>query len=106
MTSHPAREIKHEELGNLSEGSIADVAVLRVEKGKFGFTDMVNTRLDGTQKLLCELTIKDGKIVYDLNGISADLWNVPPSPNADQAWRWTTFAPHRPKSQASDASTH
>ncbi len=34
MTSHPAHEIKHEELGNLSEGSIADVAVLRVETAR------------------------------------------------------------------------
>ncbi len=51
MTSHPAHEIKHEELGNLSEGSIADVAVLRVETGSFGFTDMVNRRFDGKQKL-------------------------------------------------------
>ena len=93
MTSHPAHEIKHEELGNLSEGSIADVAVLRLETGRFGFTDMVNRRLDGKQKLLCELTIKDGKIVYDLNGMSADLWTAPPGPHAAEAHKWTTFAP-------------
>jgi dihydroorotase len=83
MTSHPAHEIKHDELGNLSEGSVADVAVLRLQNGKFGFTDMLNTRFDGTERLICELTIKDGKIVYDLNGISADLWNQPPSPHAE-----------------------
>jgi dihydroorotase len=93
MTSHPAHEIKHEELGNLSEGSIADVAVLRLETGRFGFTDMVNRRLDGKQKLLCELTIKDGKIVYDLNGMSADLWTAPLGPHAAEAHKWTTFAP-------------
>src|ERR1700734_1697775 len=93
MTSHPAHEIKHEELGNLSEGSIADVAVLRLETGKFGFTDMVNTRLDGTEKLLCELTIKDGKIGYALNGMSADLWTAKPDPHAAEARKWTTFAP-------------
>src|SRR5271156_6375591 len=93
MTSHPAHEIKHEELGNLSEGSIADVAVLRVEKGAFGFTDMINRRFAGTQKLICEITIKDGKVVYDLNGISADLWTAPPDPHADDARKWTTFAP-------------
>jgi dihydroorotase len=98
MTSHPAHEIRHDELGNLSEGAIADVAVLRVESGNFGFTDMVNTRLDGKQKLICELTIKDGKIVYDLNGISADLWTAPPSPHAAEAYRWTTFAPPPPAS--------
>jgi dihydroorotase len=97
MTSHPAHEIHRDELGNLSEGSIADVAVLRIETGKFGFTDMVNKRFDGTQKLLCELTIKDGKIVYDLNGISTDLWNAPPGPHDAEAHRWTTFAPSSPR---------
>jgi dihydroorotase len=102
MTSHPAHEIKRDELGNLSEGSIADVAVLRLEKGKFGFTDMVNSRFDGTEKLVAELTIKDGKIVYDLNGISTKLWNEAPDPHADEAWRWTTFA-HRPKSGTEEA---
>lgn len=94
MTSHPAKEIKHEELGNLSEGAIADVAVLRVEKGKFGFTDMVNLRHEGTERLICELTIKGGKVVYDLNGISSDPWNQPLSKWAGEAWRWTTFAPN------------
>src|SRR5438105_4939107 len=96
MTSHPAREIKREDLGNLSEGSVADIAVLRLEQGHFGFTDMLNRRLDGTQKLICELTIKDGKIVYDLNGMEADLWNAPPGPRAKEASKWTTFAPRGP----------
>jgi dihydroorotase len=93
MTSHPAHEIKHDELGNLSEGSIADIALLRLEKGRFGFTDMIDTRFDGKEKLVCELTIKDGKVVYDLNGISANLWNAAPDPHAKEASRWTTFSP-------------
>ena len=94
MTSHPAHEVKREDLGNLSVGSVADVAILRLEKGKFGFTDMVNTRVDGDEKLICEMTIKDGKVVYDLNGISTNLWNAPVDPHAAEASRWTTFAPH------------
>jgi dihydroorotase len=93
MTSHPAHEVKRDDLGNLSVGSVADVAVLRLEQGKFGFTDMVNTRVDGTEKLICEMTIKDGKIVYDLNGISTNLWNAPADPHAADASKWTTFAP-------------
>jgi dihydroorotase len=96
MTSHPAHEVKRDDLGNLSEGSVADIAVLRLEQGHFGFTDMVNRRLDGTQKLICELTIKDGKIVYDLNGMEADLWTAPPDPHAKEASKWTTFAPRGP----------
>jgi dihydroorotase len=93
MTSHPAHEIKRDDLGNLSEGSVADIAVLRLEKGHYGFTDMQNTRVNGTEKLVAELTIKDGKIVYDLNGMEAKLWNEPADPNAKYASRWTTFAP-------------
>ncbi len=90
MTVHPAHEIKHDELGNLSVGSIADVVVLSILKGKFGFTDMVNTRVDGTQKLVAELTIKDGKIVYDLNGLEALPWDAPQG-DISQDRRWTSW---------------
>lgn len=96
MTSHPAHEIRREDLGNLSEGTLADVAVLRLEQGRFGFTDMVNHRLDGTEKLICEMTIKDGKIVYDLNGMEADLWDAPSGLNEKETSKWTTFAPRDP----------
>jgi dihydroorotase len=96
MTSHPAHEIRHEELGNLSAGAVADVAVLRVEKGHFGFTDMVNTRLDGTQKLVDEMTIKDGKIVYDLNGLEALPWDAPQG-DISQDKRWTSWPRPVPK---------
>lgn len=68
-TSEAAMAIKHEELGNLSEKGVADIAILSIEKGKFGFTDATNTRVEGTQKLVCELTIRAGKVVYDLNGL-------------------------------------
>jgi dihydroorotase len=78
-TWNPAKEIKHEELGNLSVGSVADVAVFRVEKGNFGFVDMYGARQKGTQKLDCELTLRDGKLVYDLNGITREDWHKLPS---------------------------
>jgi dihydroorotase len=74
-TWHPAREIKHEEYGNLSVGAGADIAVLRVEKGNFGFIDTQGARMKGTQKLICELTMRDGKVVYDLNGITREDWS-------------------------------
>jgi dihydroorotase len=96
MTSHPAHEIKHDELGNLSAGAIADVAVLNVQKGHFGFTDMVNSRFDGTQKLVAELTIKDGKIVYDLNGLESLPWDAPQG-DISQDKRWTSWPRPVPK---------
>jgi dihydroorotase len=74
-TWNPAREIKHEELGNLSVGAPADVAVLRLEHGDFGFVDINGARLRGHQKLICELTVRDGKVVYDLNGITREDWD-------------------------------
>lgn len=90
MTAHPAQEIKHEELGNLSVGAIADVAVLRLDRGHFGFTDTDNTRVDGLRRLRAELTIKSGKIVYDLDGLSALPWNQPQG-DVSLDSRWTSF---------------
>jgi dihydroorotase len=79
-TWNPAKEIQREELGNLSVGSPADVAVLRLEKGKFGFVDQIGGRFDGTAKLLCEIALRDGKVVYDLNGMTTVPWEkVPPA---------------------------
>jgi dihydroorotase len=78
-TWNPAREIHHDELGNLSVGSPADVAVLRLDRGHFGFTDMYGARMDGNQKFICEMTVRNGKVVYDLNGISRTAWDKLPS---------------------------
>jgi dihydroorotase len=78
-TSNPAREIKMESIGHLSVGAVADVAVLRVEQGRFGFVDFLGGRLEGTERLQCELTVRDGKVVYDLNGMIADPWDTLPA---------------------------
>jgi len=74
-TWKPAQVIHREELGNLSAGAGADIAVFSIRKGKFGFIDSSGFKMDGDQKLECELTIRDGKVVYDLNGISRPYWN-------------------------------
>jgi dihydroorotase len=95
-TWNPAKEIHHEELGNLSVGSPADVSVLRVETGKFGFTDMYGARLDGKQKLICELTVRNGKVVYDLNGITRPDWTkLPPNYTATGDAAWDGITPGR-----------
>jgi dihydroorotase len=69
-TWNAAREIKQDTLGHLSVGAGADIAVLRLERGSFGFPDAYGTRVDGTARLVNELTVRNGKIVYDLNGIA------------------------------------
>jgi dihydroorotase len=75
-TWNPAREIHHEELGHLSVGSPADVSVLRVVEGDFGFVDSARLRMRGTRKLIAEITVRDGRIVWDLNGMSSRDWNA------------------------------
>jgi dihydroorotase len=75
-TWNPANVIHRPALGNLSVGSEADVAVFNLVKGDFGFMDIRRTKIKGTQKLEAELTIRAGKIVWDLNGISAPLWDT------------------------------
>jgi dihydroorotase len=98
-TWNPAREVGREDLGHLSVGAAADITVTRLEKGNFGFTDMYGARMRGTQKLTCELTLRDGKVVYDLNGMTRPDWNTLPRDyrqTGDARWDAITPAPVRP----------
>jgi dihydroorotase len=74
-TARAAEVIKRPDLGHLGAGSEADIAVLSVRRGTFGFIDVEGGKLSGTQKLECELTVKGGQVVWDLNGISRPLWS-------------------------------
>jgi dihydroorotase len=97
-TWNPAREIKHEELGTLSPGSPADVSVLRLATGDFGFQDMYGARLNGKQKLVGEMTIRDGKVVYDLNALAGPDWQTLPKEygeTGDSRWDAVNPAPRR-----------
>ena len=70
-----AKVIKRDDLGHLSLGAVADITILNLRTGKFGFVDTKDKKVSGDKKIECEMTIKDGQIVYDLNGISSNLWN-------------------------------
>jgi dihydroorotase len=73
-TWNAAKSIKRYDLGNLSEGAVADIAVLSLLNGKFGFIDAGGNKIEGNRKLEAELTIRAGKIVWDLNGLAAQKW--------------------------------
>ena len=73
----PAQSIKREELGNLSVGSVADVAILGIREGNFGFFDRIGHKETGTKKFECQATIRNGKMVYDLNGITTPILLLP-----------------------------
>jgi dihydroorotase len=81
-TWNPARQIKRADLGHLTVGAPADITVLSLRRGSFGFIDVEGGKLAGTQKLECELTVREGEVVWDLNGISKKPWEqLPISPN-------------------------
>ncbi len=78
-TVAPAREIGHPELGTLSEGSEADVALLKLESGQFSFTDCGQARYAGSRRLTCHMTLRAGQVVYDPSGMSMPDWAQAPA---------------------------
>lgn len=73
-TVAPAREIGRPDLGTLAEGAEADVAVLQLQRGRFGYWDCGKGKMIGDRKLACLMTIRAGQIVYDLHGLALDDW--------------------------------
>jgi len=63
--------------------------VLRVEEGKFGFLDIYNARLEGKQRLACEMTIRERKKSSMISTVWAGL-----------------TGPHCPKIIATPADPH
>lgn len=80
-TWYSAQAIQREDLGHLSIGAVADIVLLSLQKGDFGFVDSGNNRLVGSQKFEAEMTIRAGKIVWDLNGLSAKEFLEMPKSN-------------------------
>lgn len=70
-TSNAARAIRHPELGSLKEGNPADIVLFHLREGDFGFMDSAGNSLRGNRKLEVELTVRQGKIAWDLNGLAA-----------------------------------
>lgn len=63
--------------------------MLRLEQGDFGFIDVYGARLRGSRKLTCEMTLRDGKILYELNGLSRPDWTtLPKNYKATGSPRW------------------
>jgi dihydroorotase len=80
-TWNPAQMIHRPELGNLSVGSTADIAVFELAKGNFAFRGSGGGKVLGDRKLQCVLTLFGGQIVYDHPyGLSIPLWqDIPKS---------------------------
>lgn len=68
-TWNPAQEIKRPDLGNLSVGADADLAIFTLRNGNFGYYAR-DGKISGKNRLETEMTIRAGRIVYNLNGIA------------------------------------
>jgi len=79
VTMYPAKVFDLPELGHLTEGSCADIAVLKLHEGRFSYSDCGNARMNGDKKLECMMTVREGKIVYDPSGLSMPLWEEAPA---------------------------
>jgi dihydroorotase len=76
-TVNPAKAIaRFPEIGTLGAGQIADVAVLRLRKGVFAYKDAWQKKLMGTQKVEAVMTIRNGKLVYDVEGRAFPEWTT------------------------------
>jgi dihydroorotase len=96
-TVNPAREIKRPELGTLSVGREADIAVFEQQRGNFGYIDCGYAKMTGNLKLVTRMTIRAGKILYDPSGLSMVEWE-----KARPQYFTTPEFGHSPQSKADD----
>ncbi|MFN0168387.1 MAG: amidohydrolase/deacetylase family metallohydrolase [Bryobacteraceae bacterium] len=73
-TIAPARSLHLNGLGTLREGAVADIAVMKLDRGTFAYLDSGRGKLTGNQRLRCALTVRAGKVVWDNDGLFAEEW--------------------------------
>lgn len=78
VTRAPALTLSRPELGTLADGACADLAVLRVREGRFGYLDCGGARLEGEGKLECVATVRAGEVLFDPEARSAPDWREAP----------------------------
>jgi dihydroorotase len=88
-TAAPARMIGRPELGTLTPGAEADVAVFDLLEGKYAFVDCGGAKLSGKYKLECRMTVRAGEIVYNPMGLGLPEWEHAPEPY----WRIPSLQP-------------
>jgi dihydroorotase len=78
VTVNAARAIRRPELGTLSVGAEADVAVFAVEKGRFGYSDCGHASMTGKYRLSNRVTLVRGRVAFDSGGLSMVPWQKAP----------------------------
>lgn len=70
-TLNPAKAIRRDDLGTLSEGKVADIAILAVDRGQFAYLDSGHGKLTADKRIRAAATIRNGRVVWDADGISS-----------------------------------
>lgn len=73
-TVGPAKAIRRPELGSIEEGGTADLAVLELRNGTFAFLDAGHAKLPAGKELRAVLTVRNGAVVWDSEGLSLTHW--------------------------------
>ena len=100
-TVNPANEIHRPDLGTLSIGKDADIAILEEQQGKFGYMDCGFARMDGNVRISARMTIRGGRILYDPSGLSMVSWD-----KARQQYITSPVLGSDPPSTADDLPRH
>ena len=78
VTRAPAQHLNlNGTIGTLSVGAEADVAVLALQQGRFSFADVINVKVNGLEKFETEMTIRAGRVVWDLNARTSIVQVIP-----------------------------
>jgi dihydroorotase len=73
-TINPAKAIRRPDLGSIEQDGIADIAVLEMRRGKVALLDSGHGKLTTDKELRCVLTMRNGDIVWDPEGLSLTDW--------------------------------
>jgi dihydroorotase len=73
-TSRPAAAMRRPDLGTLKPGSVADVALFRLEEGDYVFRDVQMTPRRGTKRLINTLTMIDGEVLPRMSALPLHPW--------------------------------
>ena len=92
-TVTPARAINRPQLGSLTPGSEADVAILGVLEGNFCYRDCGWACIEAQHRLECAITLRAGEVVWDRHGMTCP--HLQEIPEEEAYW-------HLPKLQAAN----
>jgi len=79
VTKNPAEIVGRPDLGRIAVGGTADIAVLQRRQQPCGYVDCGGAKIEGSESLDCLLTVRNGRVVHDPQGLTAPHWQHAPA---------------------------